>query len=428
MIVAVVGLSHKTASLSLRERLALNGDDLPQALAYLANEIGNGVILSTCNRTELYFVAGREQARRSEALRLLAGATGANLPRLERHTYFRLHDDAVRHLHRVAAGLDSMIFGEAEILGQVRAALQAAYQARLCNAILNRLFHSAIRAGRRVHAQTYISRHGRSVSSAAVALAHRTLGELSGKHVLVLGAGEAGTLAARSLVRAGANNVAIANRTYKRAMNLAHHLKATAVPLSQLTQALAETDIVISACGAGAPLVGKNAVAAAMAQRDGRPILLVDIAVPRDIDPAVREVCGVHLYNVDDLNLMCPAGPEERERDMAKAEAIVEEEVGRFLAWWPSLRAVPTIVALRDKLDDVRQSEMAKTFRRFPYLNPSERDGIEALTRAMVKKLLHQTLTRLKLHSEDQDYLAVTRDLFGLDDPGVAGETHEPAA
>ena len=427
MIVALIGLSHKTAPLSLRERLALGGEELPQALGYLGSQTGNGVLLSTCNRTELYFVAGQGQTHRAAAQRLLAGATGANPRLVERHTYFRLHEDAIRHLHCVASGLDSMIFGEVEILGQVRAALEAASQARLCNTVLNRLFHSAIRAGRRVHSETFISRHGRSVSSAAVGLAHRFLGELSGRQVLVLGAGEAGTLTIRSLIKAGVHNVAIANRTYRRAADLAQQLRGRPVPLSRLPQVLAESDIVISASGATVPLIGKEAMVAAMARRDGQPVLLVDIAVPRNIDPAVRDVNGVHLYDIDDLNLMCPASPEEREIEMAKAEAIVEEDVQRFLVWWRSLRAVPTIVALRQRLEDIRQHEMAKTFRRFAYLDASEREAIEALTRAMVNKVIHQTLSHLKLHSNDQDYLAVARELFGLD-PGAAGEAAEPAA
>lgn len=420
MIIAVIGLSHKTASLALRERLALNTEDLPNALAYLSAQAGNGVILSTCNRTELYFIAGPGQASHAAALRLLAGATGASIQRMQKRTYFYLHHDAIRHLHRVASGLDSMIFGEVEILGQVRSAFQASAEAGLSNAVLSRLFHSAIRCGRRVHAETFISHHDRSVASAAVNLAHGVFGELPGRRVMVLGAGEAGTLAIRSLARAGARNVVIANRTYRRAAELARHLKAEPVPLSQVPHLLSEIDIVISASGAASPLISKDALVPAMLGRQGRPILLVDISVPRNIDPVVRSMPGVHLYDVDDLRQMCPAGPDERERELARAEEVMEEEVQRFLAWWRSLRAVPTIVALQRRVEEARQREMAKTLRRYRCLDERERDGLEALTKAIIKKVLHQPITRLKLHSDDQDYVAVTREIFGLDIQDVA--------
>ncbi len=311
-----------------------------------------------------------------------------------------------------------MIFGETEILGQVRSALAAAAKARLCNTILNRLFHSAIRAGRRVHSETFVGQHGRSVSSAAVTLAQHLLGDLSGRQVLVVGMGEAGALTARSLVKAGANRLAVTNRTDHRATELAEKLKATAVPFSSLPKALANTDVVISASGAPLPIIGRDELRPAMARRNGRSILLIDIAVPPDIDPAVRKMRGVHLYNIDDLDAMCPVGPEEREKEMANVDAIVEGEVQRFLTWWRSLRAVPTIVSLCQRLEAIRQKEVARALRRLPHLTSREREGIEALTAALLKKVLHSPLTRLKLHSGDQHYLAMTRDLFELDDRG----------
>ena len=428
MNVVLIGLNHKTAPLSLRQSLALGPTDLPQALAHLDDKIGNGVILSTCNRTELYFVAGRQRAKRAEAVRLLAGTNGASARTLDPHIYFGLHEEAVRHLHRVAAGLDSMIFGETEILGQVRGALAAAARANLCNATLNRLFHSAIRAGRRVHSETFVGHHGQSVSTAAVALAERLLGDLSGRRVLVIGAGEAGTLTVRGLVKAGVSHVAVTNRTYHRAAELAQRMKATAVPFSRLSQALADSDIVIGASASPTTLVNRGDLTPIMARREGRPIILIDIAVPPDIDPAVRDLDGVHLYDMDDLDLMCPVGPYEREQEMAKVENIIEEEVQRFLTWRRSLQAVPTIVSMRQKIEAARRREMAKTLRRFPHLSKSERASIEALTAAIVKKILHSPLTRLKLHSGDQAYLAVARDLFGLDEQSAAERGSERAA
>jgi glutamyl-tRNA reductase len=418
MNIVLVGMNHKTAPVSLRQRFTVCADELPRALAHLHDETGNGVIVSTCNRTEIYFVAGRERARSTEASRLLAGAAGT-IPRgMSRCTYFRLNEEAIRHLHRVAAGLDSMILGETEILGQVRAALAAAAEAGLCDVTLNRLFHSAIRAGRRVHSETFLGQHGRSVSSAAAALAHRLLGDLESRQVLVVGTGEAGILTARSLVKAGAKRLTITNRTYHRAAELAQRLRAKAVPLTSLTKTLADTDIVISASGAPLPLIGKDHLAPIMARRNGRSILLIDIAVPRDVDPEVREIHGVHLYDIDDLDAMCPAGSEEREMEIAKVGTIVEEEVQRYLAWWRSLRAVPTIISIRRRVEAIRQEEVAKALRRLPHLSSRERERIEALTGAIVKKLLHSPLTRVKLHSGDPLYLAMTQDLFGLDDRG----------
>lgn len=415
MNIVLVGLSHKTAPLSLRQQFALGGAEMFRAQAHLHDVTGNGVILSTCNRTELYFVAGRAMARRSEALSLLMRSTGADAPCVDQHVYCQKDEEAVRHLHRVASGLDSMIFGETEILGQVRAALAAAADAGLCNAILNRLFHSVIRTGRRVHRETFVGQHGRSVSSAAVTLAQHLLGDLAGRQVLVVGMGEAGALTARSLAKAGADRLAVTNRTDHRATELAEKLNATAVPFCDLPKALANTDVAISASGAPWPIIGKDELAPAMAGRNGRSILLIDIAVPPDVDPGVREIHGVHLYNIDDLDAMCPVGPAERESEMAKVDAIMEEEVQRFLDWWCSLGAVPTIVSLRQRVEAVRREEIAKALRRLPHLTACEHEGIEALTEAILKKVLHRPLTNLKLNSGDRHYLAVTRDLFGLD-------------
>ncbi len=415
MNIVLVGLSHKTAPLSLRQKFAVGGAELLRAQAHLHSETGNGVILSTCNRTELYFVAGRAVAGRREAVSVLTRATGADVPCVEQHVYLQTNEEAVRHLHRVASGLDSMIFGETEILGQVRAALATAAEAGLCNAILNRLFHSVIRAGRRVHRETFVGQHGRSVSSAAVTLAQHLLGDLSGRKVLVVGMGEAGALTARSLVKAGADRLAVANRTDHRATELAEKFNATAIPFCSLDKALADTDVVISASGAPVPIIGKADLGPVMAKRNGRSILLIDIAVPPDIDPAVRGTRGVHLYNIDDLDAMCPVRPEERESEVAKVDTIVEEEVQRFLDWWRSLGAVPTIVCLRQTLEAVRREEVAKALRRLPHLTACEHEGIEALTEAILKKVLHRPLTNLKLNSGDRHYLAVTRDLFGLD-------------
>jgi glutamyl-tRNA reductase len=411
--ITVVGLSHKTASLPLRERVALSYEELPRALAYVHVQAANGVILSTCNRTELYYVA-EGQVSHSAALDLLAGAAGVSAARLKKHTYYYVNDAAVRHLHRVAAGLDSMIFGEVEILGQIRTGLQAASEAGLCNAVLIRLFHSAIRTGRRIHSETFVRRHDRSVASAAVTLARRVLGDITSRPVLVVGAGDAGTMAVRTLVHEGARNIVIANRTYRRAAELAKRLRVRAVSLPHLPEVIREVDLAICASASGTRLIRPAALTDAVGARKGRPIVLIDMSVPRTVDPAAADLPGVRLYDMDDLRTMCPAGPEERQHEVAKADAILEEDIQRFDSWWRSLRAVPTISALAN-FEEARSRELTKTLRRFPAIDDRQRESLDALTRAIVKKALHQPITHLKRHSEDQDCLAVTRALFGLD-------------
>ena len=424
MIVTAIGLSHKTASLALRERVALTGDELPRALAYLQVHAGHGVIISTCNRTELYFVAEPGQANRETALKLLAGATGANMERLDKHAYFYQHEEAVQHLHRVASGLDSMMFGESEILGQVRSAFQASYEAGLCNAILSRLFHSTIHTARRVQGETFLGRHDRNIAWGVLALAQHVLGDVEGRQVLIVGAGEAGAMTARTLVRHGTHKVVIANRTYRRGATLAEHLGVSAIHFNHVPEAIAETDIVICASGSPTALIQRETLEGAMETRYGRPLLLIDISVPRNIDPSVRDMRGVHLYDIDDLRSMCPAGPEEQAQETGRAQAILDDESERFLAWWRSLQAVPTISALRQRVEKARQQELKKTLRHFPNFDDNEKEWLEALTRALVNKVLHDPITRLKAHGEDQDYLAVTQEIFGLD---VSSNGHGPA-
>jgi glutamyl-tRNA reductase len=407
------GLSHKTASLFLREHLAVGPDELPDALGYLHNETGNGVLVSTCNRTELYFVANNGHASHNAAVDILAGATGANRNRIERHTYFLKEESAIRHLHRVACGLDSMIFGEVEILGQLRTAMGASCEAGLCTTALDRLFNSAIHVGRRLHSETFIARHDRSVASAAVGLARNILGDIADRHVLVLGAGEAGAMTIRTMLREGAHNIRVANRTYRRAADLADHTGTVAVPLRRVPEILSEVDLVI--CASASPLVSLEALVSVMPVRALRPLVLIDIGVPRNVDPAVRGLPGVHLYDMEDLRAMCPVGPEEHARDMATAETVVDQEVTRFLTWWRSRQAVPAITAIEESVEHARQREMTKTLRRHPEFTEEQREAMEAMTKALVKKVLHRPVTRLKLHGDDPRYLEMGRELFGLE-------------
>jgi glutamyl-tRNA reductase len=426
LTVVAAGLSHKTASLSMREHVALGPEELPHALERLGARVGNGVILSTCNRTEVYFVTESNAISHSGALDLFKDATATKYPRIETHTYFHSGEAAVRHLHRVACGMDSMVFGEVEILRQVRQAMNSSFETGLLTAALDRLFHSAIRSGRRLHAETFIGRYDRSVASAAVALAREVLGDISKSKVLVLGAGDAGAMTIKAMLREGTRDITVANRTYTRATNLASHTGTTAVPLRKVPQVLREVDLVV--CASASPLVSHESLAEIIPARSRPEIVLVDIGVPRNVDPSVRDIPGVHLFDMDDLMAMCPAAPEERERDLANAEEIFEEEVGRYLAWWRSSHAVPMIVALEDSVEEARQRELAKTLRRVPNLDEEQKQAIDALTKALIKKVLHQPVTRLKAHGDEKDYLEVWKELFGLQGNGLEPPQARPVS
>ncbi|HEY8490118.1 MAG TPA: glutamyl-tRNA reductase [Dehalococcoidia bacterium] len=414
--IVLAGISHKTAPIEIRERLAFGAAELPRALAALRERFGGGVVLSTCNRTEIY-VAGRDGAvRGADLLAFLEEAKG--VPVFEHADRFYIHHEAeaVRHLCRVAAGIDSMVLGEAQILGQVREAFLAAHRHGALDRTLSRLFHTAVAAGKRARNQTGIARYAVSVSSAGVSLARQVLGDLASSTVLVVSAGEAGKLAARALAGSGVSRVLVTNRSYARAVQVAEDLGGEPVRFQRLAWAMAQADMVITATGADHYLFSPAFVAEAMGSRGDRPLLLIDLAVPRDVDPAVRDLPGVRLFDIDDLQAVSEANLREREREARKAEAIVQEEADRFLGWWRAQAAVPTIAALRGRAEAVRRAELAKTFRRMPDLTEEQRQRIDALTAAIVKKLLHNPIALLKGAEADSPYVDAVRTLFRLDD------------
>lgn len=413
---AVVGINHKTAPVSVREQFAFAASDLPEALAVLRQEMRNGAILSTCNRTEVYVVDGRGPAVRNAIFGFLSKARGTDAHKHADRFYVHTHEKAFRHLCRVAAGIESMVLGEAEILGQVRSAYAAAASAQTRNTILDRVFHAAIRVGRRARSETAIGRYSASVSSVAVSLAEKTIGDLASSKVLVLSAGEAGKLTARTLAESGVARMLVSNRTFERAEELAADLGGTAIPFSEMPRALADTDIVISSTGATSFLIDASIVRAAMQHRDSRPLLLIDIAVPRDVDPAVGRLPNVHLYDIDSLQTVVDANLNHRRNEMGKVEALVEEEVARYVEWWDTLGVIPTVAALRHRAEEMRQRELARTLRRLSDLSPEDRKRIDALTAAIVKKLLHSPISRLKEGTDGELYVEAARELFGLGD------------
>lgn len=419
LVVTCVGLNHRTAPLPEREKLTFSAEELPAVLSRLHDEFGAAVILSTCNRTELYATTDGDISQAERLLGALAASKGTQVhPRL---TYFLAHDDAVRHLFRVAAGIDSMVLGESQILGQVRDAMSAATQAGSLNGVLSRLLHSALRVGKRARSQTDIGRYSVSVSSAAVALARQTVGTLGKRTVLVISAGSTGELAARSLAESGAARILVTNRTAQRAAALAREIGGQAVPFSRLAWALAESDIVISGTGAGRFILGPELIASAVTNRDGTELVLIDIAVPRDVDPAVRELPGVRLFDIDDIQAVSRASMRGRRREVLRVEAHVDDEVDDFMDWWRSLDVLPVIAALRERAEDVRRRELERTLRGLPDLDDEHRARIEAMSRAIVKKMLDRPIARLKDGADSGTYVEALRDLFGAR-PGPSRE------
>jgi glutamyl-tRNA reductase len=397
---SLVGISHRHAPIEVRERVAL---DARQSAA-LARELAAGgrecVCLSTCNRTELYAVGDGVEQRSLEALRKLGGDEVAAL-------CYRLDDHAAAlHLFRVAAGLDSLVPGEGEILGQVR----GAYEAGAPGSSLNRLFHDALHAGKRARAQTTIAESPASVSSAAAALAQQVFGDLKGKRVLIVGAGKVGELAARSLSMRGAELVAVVNRSEERGDELARTYGAAAVPTERLAEELANADVAVSCTSAPGFVVQREDIR----ERKGRPLFLIDLAVPRDVDPTVNDIDGCYLYDIDDLEAVVEATLSGRRREAERAEGIVAEEAERFRAWQASLDVVPTIASLRARAEEIRSAELSKA-----KLSDRERAAVDSITTQILNKLLHLPTVRMKEAAAAADavlYADAVRHLFGLEE------------
>jgi glutamyl-tRNA reductase len=410
--IALAGVSHHTASIELRERVAID----PDAAASLARELArNGddpveaVVLSTCNRTELY-VASTDQAAgeiADSALRALAGGDADALAPVA----YRLSDEsAALHLFRVAAGLDSLVPGEGEILGQVR----DAYERGAPGPLLDRTFRMALHAGRRARLETAIGESPSSVPAAAAALAQQVFEGLEEKRVLLVGAGRTSELTARNLRSRGATVTAVANRTFEHAERLAQELGASALPLDDVEQALAEADIVVSSTSAPGFVLTAEQLVPALRARRGRPVLFVDLAVPRDVDPALASVDGCFVYDVDDLEAVVSASLEGRRAEAVHAERIVAAEADRFRAWQASLAVVPAITSLRALAEEIRSSELARVQAKLP---ESERAVVDTVTAQIVNKLLHLPTIRMKEAAVTPDglvYADVVRHLFGL--------------
>jgi glutamyl-tRNA reductase len=416
-MIVIVGVSHKTAPLEVREALAFPRDGLASALRRLRESLGlsEAMILSTCNRVEIY---GRRAGEGSAAALagFLADFHGRTSEELAPYVYRVEGPEAVRHAFRVAASLDSLVIGEPQILGQVKEAYQIAEGAESLGSALNALRNRSLAAAKRARTDTGIGHNAVSVSYVAVELARKIFGELKDRRVLLVGAGKMTELAAKHLVRSGARATVLGGRTFAKAEELAAALGGRAAPFESLRQELAEADIVISGTGAPGIVIHQEDVEAARGTRL-RPLFIIDIAVPRDVEPKIGGLSGVFLYDLDDLKSVAEANIRERMKEAAAAEAIVEQEVREFLAWQKSLDVVPLLVELRRRGDEIRKEEVARARKRLGALSPDQEAALDAATTSIVNKLLHPPTVALKEIAQNGrglDQVALIRKLLGL--------------
>lgn len=419
MSLVVIGLNHRTVPLDLLERMTIDDARLPKALHDVSSRehISEAVVLSTCNRTEIYLMAERFHGAYHDVRNFLSEMAYLPPEEFADHLYVHYDDDAVAHLFHVASGLDSAVVGEAEILGQVRTAWESAQEEGTAGSTLNLLFRHAVEVGKRARTETGISRHIASVSTAAVAMAIGRLGSLVGRRILVLGAGDMGEGMVRALAAEGADDVRIANRTWDRAVELADRVGGRAIRLAELNTALCEVDLLLTGTGASSIMLEHGDLARVMHLRDGRPILVVDVAVPRDVDPSSADLPGVTLLDMDDLRAFAEAGQAERRREVAVVRKILDEELDRFLALSSAREVAPLISALHERADEVRRGELERYRKRLGELDERQFEAVEALSRGIVAKLLHDPTVGLKdaAGSPRGERLAeALRDLFSL--------------
>ena len=424
MELLVVGLNHKTAPIEIRECLAFPKDKMEEALSKIQSlpSLKENIILSTCNRVEVY-AATRETEKATHDLKeFLSQYHGIPLKEFEKNLYFHIGEEAVRHIFRVASSLDSMVVGEPQILGQIKDAYDISQQTKTSGLILHRLLHRAFHVAKRVRTETKIGNSAVSISFVAVELAKKIFDTLERKTVLLIGAGEMSELAAQHLVSGGIEKVLVTNRTYERAVALSQQFKGEAIPFEEMSQGLRKADIVISATDAPQYLIWHDQVSRVMKDRRQKPVFFIDIADPRDIEPKVGDIENVYLYNIDDLQKVVNDNIQDRKKEAARAENIVQDEVIKFVDWYRSLDVTPTIVALRKKFDEIRKRELDKTFSLHPDFSDKEKKSLEALTSAIVNKILHDPLTLLKRKDEGlmaDLYLDAIRVIFQL--PEKAG-------
>ncbi len=421
MDLLVTGISHKRTPMEIRERVYFDESDLRTPVLELKarKEIEEAVLVSTCNRMEVYARTDDFDQAVSSIQEFIGQFHEVPQAILKEHGYAMKTKEAVRHAFRVSSALDSMVVGEPQILGQVKESYRIAQEAGSTGIYLNHLFERSFAVAKRVRTETRIGENAVSVSYAAVELARKIFGDLDAQRVMLVGAGEMAELATQHLVQLGARGVVVANRSIERAEALADRFGGRAVDINHVEAELVVADIVLCSTGAPHAVIHRETVQRVIRRRRNRPMFFIDIAIPRDVEPGVQDIGNVYLYNIDDLEHVVTANIQEREREAARAEVLIDEESAAFLRWMETLEVVPTIVSLRERAEAVRLQEVADLRSRLKGLSPEAEEAVNALTASLVNKLLHSPITELKRRAAGDDaptFLRVTRSLFGLDD------------
>ncbi len=413
MRISLVGIDHQTAPIAIREKVAISTKRLDDALPMLRAYTSQGIILSTCNRTEVYTIDS--DTRRAERSSLDFLKAYVNIPDVDllQHVYCSTDKAAMEHLFRVACGLESMIVGEFEVLGQVGHALEVAERAGMVNLPLRYIFQSAIRTGRRVREETGISRNALSVSSVAVDLAAGIVGDLNRGKMLVIGAGEAGRLVAKAAKDRGISHIVVVGRTQERASALASQLGGTPVTPGNLGEELLTTNIVVTCAGAPHRILSVGQAKRAMEKRT-LPLVIIDIAVPRNVEPAVGQIRNVFLYNIDDLTGLSNVNRKQREDEIQKATQIIDDELGKFALWWQEFKVRPLVRAIMSQAEEIRRSHFHRTMRKLPHLTEEEQYSLEMMTKAIVSKILKNPIQYLKINGS-KNYAEMVKEIFRLD-------------
>lgn len=415
---AVVGLNHASAPLELRERISYTDDARAAALNALKQFCAEAVILDTCNRSEVYALATERDELAASIQDFLCNFHNLSARTLQPHLYEYSQQRASAHLFSVAAGIDSLVVGEAQVLAQVRAAFEFAAARQSCGPIFSALFRHALRVGKRARTETAINRGSVSLSTLAIERAQQVMGTLTGCTVLLIGTGKMSALAARYLHSLGVGQLLVANRTLAHAQELAQQVGGSTLAFEQVEHSLADCDVIFSATGAPHLILSYEMVVAAMRERT-QPLCIVDFALPRDVDPRVANLTNIHLIDLDDLRALAAVHLAQRRAEVCKVQAIVADEVETFWRWLQSLSVTPTIAALRERAEQIRQSELADHLNRLQDLSPHDKRVIETMTASIVGRLLHEPTLRLRARASEGNggaYAAVMRELFGLDD------------
>ncbi len=420
MSILLVGMSHKTAPVELREKISASEEDLFSLLEKLKCEtIPECMILSTCNRVEILAHSAYPAKGIEEVKNFLCMEHQTSLSTLEPHLYTLEGEEAVRHIFRVTSSLDSMMVGEPQILGQIKNAYTIAFENKTTGLVLNRLMHKAFSVAKRVKTETQIAQSAVSISYAAVELAKKIFENLSNKTVMLVGAGEMSELAAKHLMNNGAKKILVTNRTYSRAVELAQEFNGSAIRFEDFTDSLIRTDIIISSTGSPHYILHHHDVKEILHQRRNKPILMIDIAVPRDLDPEIDKIDNVYLYDIDDLQSVVDTNIEGRQKEAEKADEIVIEEVDTFSRWLASLDVTPMIVLLRERFEQILQEELRKTLPRLNGISEKDQKDIEIMASAIIKKILHGPLKALKADSskeEKESLVQVIKEIFQLEE------------